>query len=110
MPLSILPILVAFTFNTAPPIALRVTPPYCMAPCTPRIDITVPRDQSNRYFVLELEGPIFSSSMTSLEGAQAAIRHTRFLPKLPDGEYIITAIIYNTTREYYRASVNLTAF
>ena len=83
-------------------ITVTVTPYFCLAPCTIRIDLIIPQQPTNRWAVVELDGPTFRSSRVQLEG-ELAPRHFTFTYEVTTaGDYIVKGVLYNTTREVNR--------
>jgi hypothetical protein len=84
-------------------ISLRYTPAICLAPCTVRADITIPRHADNRAWVIQLDGSLFRSSMTPLDGEHAPITQPAiWFNNLPPGDYDLTVVLYRVHGEVSR--------
>lgn len=76
------------------PIDFKVTPYICLVPCAVRIDAIVPPKAENRSAVIELDGPMFLSHMTELNGLDGPKRFTFVTSDLMAGEYEIRADLF----------------
>lgn len=84
-----LPLLAAAT------LAVRLSTQVCMAPCEVRAEVIIQPNADNRYWVIQLDGPMFSSSAHELEGDKAAvIQAPVWFKGLIPGEYEVTAVLY----------------
>ncbi len=91
------------------PIDLKVTPMICLAPCDVRLDVRIASHPDNRWWVLEVDGPIFRGSKYQLDGMGAPIQQRSIEMKgLPEGEYEVKAILYRIEGEVNRRRVILT--
>ena len=88
-------------------IAVSVTPNTCVEPCSIRIDVVVPPRPENRWAVLQVDGPEFRSSSIQLNGEVAAKRHTRTYEGFGEGDYKITAVLYDSVHEVSRSVTTL---
>ena len=85
------------------PIAVKLNPALCLAPCTVMLTLTIPPAADNRWAVAELDGPEFRSTWIQLEGADAPKTHQlRPFKSLPSGTYVVRAVLYNLCCEYSR--------
>lgn len=99
-------VLAVYLLATPPPwgssattIALSVRPRNCLARCSVRALIRIPRHADNRAFLLvwDAEGGMAGSSLCELEGADAPILHERILRDLTPGEYRVTVVLMGAT-------------
>jgi hypothetical protein len=76
-------------------LTLRLSAYTCLAPCDVRAEVVIPRHADNRYYVVQLDGPMFRSSASELDGANApVIQPPLWFKSLPPGEYEIVVVLY----------------
>lgn len=86
-----------------PPLALRVTPSSCQAPCTVMLRVRVPAHADNRWLVVQLDGSVFRGSAWQLHGIAAPIQQPDVaFADIPAGRYEILAVLYRNTKEFTR--------
>jgi len=76
-------------------LSLRLSTYVCQAPCEVRAEVVIPPHADNRYWVIQLDGPMFSSSAHELEGEKAAVVQSPIWFKgLIPGEYEVVVVLY----------------
>jgi len=77
------------------PIELRVVPTVCLAPCSVRASVRIEPHTLNRWWVIQVDGPMSFGGMRQLDGDAAAITQPDvWFVDLPAGEYEIVAVVY----------------
>lgn len=80
-------------------VAIQVTPHVAFAPATVIISVTIEPDAGNRQLMVEAESDAYyRRSDRSLEGDNAARRHSVVFRGLPPGEYQIRAAVGGSSR------------
>lgn len=81
-----------------PRLSLLVKPDVGLAPVDVRVRVQVDRDDRNRGLLVGCEGETYArSSWVQLDGAEAPRTHTFFWQKLPGGNYVFFAQLYNSS-------------
>lgn len=97
-------LLVLLLFFSPPrPLDMKVSPAVCFAPCAITVVLAIqPGDY--RYALVEVDGPVFSSSTIPLPDVTAVkpAHYTFTYFRLPPGTYLIKAVLYDSTREVHR--------
>jgi hypothetical protein len=82
------------TGATEEPVAVRVSSSVATAPATVVVTATVQRDEQNRSLVVAAESDDFLRSSTiQLDGQDEARIHQFWLKSLPEGHYVVTALV-----------------
>jgi hypothetical protein len=81
------------------PITLHTQPKVCFAPCDVRADVRIEPNDLNRWWVIQLDGPMLQSGARQLDGKNSAITQPPVWFKgLVPGDYDITAVVYRQQR------------
>lgn len=87
--------ILSVTLSGHAPIELKAHPAVCMAPCDVLVRVRVEPHPLNRWWVIQLDGPMFQSGMRQLEGeASAATQPEVWFKDLVAGEYVLIAVVY----------------
>ena len=79
-------------------LVLSATPMISFAPSTLRVKVQVPPESANRLLIITLDGEQFyRSSQVQLDGAEAPKTSWWDIPHVPQGDYELTARVYNDT-------------
>jgi hypothetical protein len=82
------------TGATEEAVAVRVSSSVATAPATVVVTATVQRDEQNRSLVVAAESDDFLRSSTiQLDGQDEARIHQFWLKSLPEGHYVVTALV-----------------
>lgn len=76
------------------PISIRVTPANCFAPCTVHVTTTIRPDAENRWYIVQIDGEMFSSSAHPVAGEDEPPQHDTEFKELPEGDYEVLAVLY----------------
>jgi len=88
-------------------ISVKVTPTICLAPCTVRVELVIPQQEDNRWAVVEVSGDMFRSTQVQLDGLSAPKRFTFTYKDLPEDNYDVKGMLYNSVREIGRSQQTL---
>ena len=92
------------------PIELRVDPHFCLAPCDVRVIVRVDPHPDNRWWILQIDGPMIQGSMHQMEGeATPATQEAVWYRSLPEGDYQVTAVVYRVNQQSSEAGRATTA-
>lgn len=81
------------------PIELHVPATVCMAPCDVRADVRIEPHPLNRWWIIQIDGPMFVSGMHQLDGEQSAPTQAPVWFKgLPAGEYELVVAVYRNQK------------
>lgn len=86
-------------FLAAALLTLRLSATVCFAPCSIRAEVIIPRHPDNRAWVIQLDGPLFRGSATTMDGDNApVIQPEVWFKGLPPGEYALVVVLYRQGR------------
>lgn len=91
-----------------PAFKVTATPSACLAPCSLSVELWIKPDASNRWAVVEVDGPEFHGTRIQLEG-ELAPYHTQLPPFLlaSEGGYTVKGMLYNSVKEIARQQLTI---
>ena len=90
-------------------IKLSISPKRCIVSCDVRIDVRIEPHPDNRWWTVELDGPVFRSSTQQLNGEQSPkTQAPMWINRLPMGSYEVRAILYRDVAQEHEAARAIT--